>query len=226
MRTSVAVLIPVLDRPQRVGPLVSALEDSARFVELTPVFLCSPDDADEHEAIVEAGCEPVIVPWDPGQGDYAMKMNYGWQITKDEFVFLAADDLVFRPGWIERALACHMETRACVVGTNDLGNSTVVRGDHSTHTLVHRDYGECGVIDDPARVLHEGYWHNWVDNEFVETAIARETFASALDCIVEHLHPIWKRPNSLAVDATYEKGQEHFQVDHELFRQRRALWSL
>lgn len=226
MKTSVAVLIPVLGRPQRVVPLLRSLEASSRFVKLAPTFLCSPGDDKQIAAVEAAGEFSWVMEWEPGRGDYARKMNYGFHNATDhEFVFLGADDLNFMPGWIERALACYVETHACVIGTNDLGNSTVQRGDHSTHTLVHRDYGECGVIDDPSRVLCEEYWHNWVDNEFVETAIARETFASAADSHVDHLHPIWKKPTSLERDATYDRGQEHFADDRALFRQRRALWA-
>lgn len=235
--TEVAVLIPVLGRPARVAPLVESLAAASRFVRCYPVFLVSPGDLEQAAAIDAArtfdgegedNLFPLIVDWQPDAGDYARKINYGfeWACVRRgpfEFAFLAADDLVFHPGWIERALACHLETRACVVGTNDLGNPNTASGAHSTHTLVHRDYGQCGTIDEPGsgKLLHEGYDHCWVDNEFVATAMARETFASATDSVVEHLHPIWRKG---ADDATYQKGQRAYAADRDLYAARRGLW--
>jgi hypothetical protein len=45
-------------------------------------------------------------------------------------------------------------------------------GRHSTHSLVTRDYVErFGTIDEAGVVLHEGYPHEFVDDEFVQTAM-------------------------------------------------------
>jgi hypothetical protein len=223
MRTSVAVLIPVLDRPSRVGPLVDSLTVSENTeAPATPYFLCSPGDDAQIAAVRASGSELFVVDWEPGRGDYAKKMNYGWRHTEEEWVFFAADDVLFRPGWLEACFRVFGETEACVIGTNDLGNRTVMDGRHSTHTLVHRDYAVCGSIDDPTVILHEGYWHNWVDNELVETAKWRGTFASAGDAHVEHLHPFWRKGGD---DATYERGRRHFNDDQALFNQRRRLWA-
>ena len=208
--TSVAILIPVLDRPQRVKPLVESIAAAATFIELRPWFLCSPNDTDEHAAISACfGNIPWptlhVVDWEPDVGDYARKINRGIEITEDEWLFMGSDDLHFHPGWIERALACHLETHACVIGTNDLGNRLTESGEHSTHTLVHRDYVACGIIDDTesGKLLYEGYDHQQCDTEFCETAKARETWAHATDSIVEHHHPFWaKAPH----DATYRRG--------------------
>lgn len=180
--TAIAILIPVLGRPARVQPLIQSIAASSRFISCFPIFLVSRIDLPEREAISAArlfdedGNEnlfPLLCDWEPGTGDYARKINRGieWALLGDfEFFLLGADDLVFHPGWAERALACYLETHACVIGTNDIGNETVKRGDHSTHPLVHRDYVECGTIDEPdsGKLLHEGYNHNWVDAESCE----------------------------------------------------------
>lgn len=232
---TVAVLIPVLNRPERAKPLWESLRASARCVDLHAYFLISPGDDAELEAVRAALGPPAVftpgsawlVDWEPGPGDYARKINYGADLAVKragaKFVFLGADDLVFHPGWIERALATHMETGACVVGTNDLGNRTVMAGLHATHSLVHADYLDCGTIDEPdsGKLLHEGYDHNECDVEFVGTAIARQTWAMALDSIVEHAHPFWAKGEH---DATYEKGQLHAEDDRLLRESRRRLW--
>lgn len=227
--TSVAILVPVLARPQRAQPLFDSIKASSRLIKLRPVILCSPGDDAEYAAVKAGqdsyGAESMVhmVDWEPDRGDYARKINYGIEVTSDEWIFMGSDDLDFHPGWIERALACHQETHACVIGTNDLGNNQVTSGHHSTHTLVHRDYVECGIVDDPdsGKLLYEGYDHSFVDAEFVETAKARETWAHATDSIVEHHHPLWRKATD---DATYRKGQRAIGADRELFNRRKPLW--
>lgn len=222
--SSVAVLIPVLNRPARVRPVVQSLastEVDPVTLPLRPIFICSPHDRQEIKAVRREGLEPIITDFEPGPGDYARKMNLGFTLTTQPWVFLGADDLHFTPGWIEQALYMHARTEACVIGTNDAGNRRTMEGRHSTHTLVHRDYGVCGVIDDPTRLLCEQYDHNFVDDEFVQTAAWRGTFAHARRSVVEHLHPNW---NKAADDATYRKGMAHFDHDRRLYRTRRALW--
>lgn len=220
MTPTITVLVPVLGRPQRVAPLVASLRECSRFIWCEPFFLVSPDDDDELAEVIRSGASYVVVPWEPGRSDYARKMNYGFATTVAPFVLLGADDVSFHPGWAERALATWYETGACVIGTNDLGNSRTFDGTHSTHTLVHRDYGECGTVDGDT-LLHEGYWHNFVDDEFIGTAKARGTYAAASDSHVEHLHPSWRKGEE---DAIYKKGMEHWEDDRRYFAQRKRLW--
>jgi hypothetical protein len=156
-------------------------------------------------------------------GDYAKKINIGVATTTEEWIFLAADDLKFWPGWADEAIRVARESNAQVIGTNDLGNAQVKRGIHSTHTLVHRSYVERGTVDDPSRLLHEGYHHNWVDAEFIETAKVRGQFVHASRSIVEHLHPHWRKSE---IDETYKLGLSRYEQDRQLFRQRERLWKL
>jgi hypothetical protein len=221
---TVAVLVPVLDRPHRVAPLAESI-DHAATVPTRILFLCSPDDQDEIDAVHDAGQVPLVVPWRPGQGDYARKINHGYRYAVAagvEWSFLAADDLRFHPAWDAAAIETGRDLGVCVVGTNDRGNPKVIDGRHATHSLVHRDYLECGTADEDGLILHEGYWHNWVDNEFVETARARGTFAPSANSVVEHLHPVWGKGEE---DATYARGREHYHPDRRLFDQRRRLWT-
>jgi hypothetical protein len=224
---SVAIVVPVLGRPDRVAPLVRSLDESVAAerrdgwqVEL--VFVCSPDDELEVAAVRAAGLEPLFAPWPAGRGDYARKINHAANLTDATWIFTGADDLRFLPGWLRAAISVHIRTGALVIGTNDLGNPAVMRGQHATHSLVHRDYLEHGTIDEPGVLLHEGYGHCWVDNEFVETARARGVFAFAKGSQVEHLHPIWHKA---ADDVTYRRGQESYRTDQRLFVRRRQLWA-
>lgn len=219
--TAVAVLIPVLGRPHRADPIARSIREADP--RATPLFLCSPGDTAEI-----AACQRVawtlVMEWEAGQGDYARKMNLGYLHARAlgfEWVFLGADDLVFHPGWLDACLRAHDRENACVIGTNDMGNARVVAGHHSTHTLVHADYLGCGTIDAQGVILHEGYWHNYVDDEFIQTAMSRRTYAHARDALVEHLHPNWGKGFD---DDTYRKGMAHFEDDRVLYEQRQSQW--
>jgi hypothetical protein len=232
-----AILIPVLGRPERAAPVIeSAL---AATPDAFVLFLTSPGDGAEQDAIDDAGGRFEVVPWDPGPGDYARKINYGFKLVtgrdpnwvpyaipavtiSHEWVFLGADDLIFHPGWYEACLRRAASTRACVVGTNDLGNARTATGQHSTHTLVNAGYWECGTVDESNRILHEGYEHEYVDDELVHTARWRSTYAHCPEAIVEHLHPDWGKG---VEDATYAKARAGRSRDTRLYKRREdAHW--
>lgn len=228
----VAILIPVLGRPERALPVaLSALaSEAASTLEL--VFLCSPGDiiqinACERACVLADGTETarastVVVPFPRLRGDFARKQNLGLHITDAPYVFCGADDLVFHPGWADAAISVVLEQDVCFVATNDLGNPTVMAGTHATHPLVCRDYAvECGTIDTPGLIYHEGYWHQYVDNEATGTAKYRECFGFAKDSVVEHMHPIWGKAER---DETYRIGDEHRNEDRDLWRARRSMW--
>lgn len=217
----IAVLIPVLGRPQRVEPLVASLKACSLVIQCRPYFLCSPGDDAQIEAVRASQSLLSIMEWPAGQGDYARKMNWGVEVSDEPFMLFGADDVHFHPGWAERAVAAWYETGACVIGTNDLGNARVQRGQHSTHPLVHRDYLDCGTADEEGLLLHEGYVHQYVDDEFVQTAQVRRTFAFARDAHVEHLHPDWGKGEW---DGTYQRGKDGFEHDRVLYNQRKNLW--
>lgn len=229
---SITILVPVLGRAHAIKPLVDSIFETT----LAPgrlLFLCSPGDSEANSVCFEyAVTQPkifqFIVPWEPGPGDWARKINRGFEITQGEFVLLGATDLKFHSGWDSAALHVANETGAGVIGTNDMGNATVMRGHHSTHPLVRRSYIErCGTIDEEGKVVHEGYQHQWVDTELCETAKARGEWAFARDSLVEHMHPFWNRPGGgkkAEMDATYEKALSTPREDSHLFSQRRAMW--
>lgn len=201
-----------------MAPLVESLLASRGRERLNPLFLASAEDKEEIHEVRATGQQIVLFPG-PERG-YAFKMNQGVAQTNEEWVFFAADDLCFCPGWADEAIHVSLTTGKRVVGTNDLGNPSVKRGSHSTHTLMHRSYADLGTFDDPGRVLHEGYHHNYVDNEFVETAKWRNEFAFARDSHVEHLHWAWRKGQD---DETYRRGREHYALDGKHWQARERL---
>lgn len=215
--------MPVLNRPERAAPLVASVTaESTRDWEL--LFLVSPGDNAEHAAVAELEDDRVSWRWaldEPGPGDYARKINLGYQETDSPWIFQAADDLRFHPGWDELAIATGDRYGVGVVGTNDLCNPRVVRGNHSTHSMIRRAYiDECGGSDRPGIVLNEEYAHNFVDDELVGVARSRGCFVMS-PAIVEHLHPTCRKGS---YDGTYEAGHATFHADRARFQARRRYW--
>lgn len=229
--SDLVILTPLWRRPHRVAPIY----DSVR--RITPgAHLClivSADDAPVLDAVHElfdemnrTGYDSVLVADWPGgtPGDYARKMNMGFNATAEPHLFLGADDLLYHPGWLKACGDAIERTPGPVgvVGTNDLGNRRVLRGEHSTHSLVMRDYVQRhGTIDEPNKMLHEGYVHEYVDDELVETAKSRRAYAHADDAHVEHLHPLFGKA---AYDESYEAMQMRMTRSRTYFMERRKLW--
>lgn len=227
MSADIVILVPVLGRPQNVAPLLESIRAAGDHRTL---FIVSPHDREEREAITREGGLYVDAPFEVGPGDYARKINYAAHGLKDhvwewDWILTGADDLRFHPGWAEAALrVAHEEFRAAVIGTNDLANPRVMKGKHATHSLVSRHYIEAyGTVDEPGKVLHEGYPHEFVDDELVETAKWRGMWAFARDSHVEHMHPHF-RPE-IPTDDLYDQFDERMMRGRRIFRQRQRLWS-
>lgn len=224
--STIVILVPVLGREHAIGPLYdSVLESTEAPWHLR--FIYSPGDdvpyrACASVALNDSRVSVKTVSWEPGHADWAKKINLGYCETEEDFILLGATDLRFHPDWDTAALDVAEASGAGVIGTNDLGNATVMRGHHSTHPLVRRSYIEAyGTIDEDGKILHEGYSHQWVDTELCETAMARGQWAFAKDSHVEHLHFMWGKSKR---DATYDKALSTTREDHRLYGQRRALW--
>jgi len=214
------ILIPVLGRPRNVTPLLESLK-----VTQTPYqvfFICSPGDDAQIEACMATGLATWVVNWHPGAGDFAKKINWGFNMTHSEWVFQGADDIRFHGGWDTRALQVARHKDRMVIGTNDLHNPLVKRGGTSTHTLFRRSYIEeqGGSLDGPGIVFHEGYDHQFVDMEFCEVAKRRGVWAFSKQSIVEHFHPHWGNAEQ---DDTYTKADRARSHDMRLYRRRMGL---
>jgi hypothetical protein len=193
------------------------------------LFITDPsDDPELFNEIARSGKSFIS----PG-GNYAGKINAGVEATTEDLIFTAADDLNFHPGWLESARQ-RLTPPVGVVGTNDLCNIRTngkrdevgldgrLYGQHSTHSLVARWYVEqYGAIDEPGKLLHEGYPHEFVDDEFVATAKARGMYAHAADSIVEHMHPdVGKAPS----DELYAARPRRMKQGRRHFDGRKRLW--
>lgn len=219
------ILIPVLDRPDRAAKVAQSAYDAAT-VHNVITFICSPEDQDQIEACMDVPfADTIIVTWQPEGGDYAKKINYAASVSRADHVFTGADDLAFEHGWDQAALDKIGPLGVC--GTNDLGNQLVKQGRHSTHSLVSMEYVNtvgATYLDGPGVVLHEGYDHQWIDNELVHAAVQRRQWAFSYSPAVEHRHPFWPDEHGhpkARMDATYEKAMRAGRVDQRLYLGRR-----
>jgi hypothetical protein len=221
----IAVLIPVLNRPQNAQPVVASLELSDPHGLCRLLFICSPGDDAEIAACRRTGADLLILDTLPGPGDFARKVQAGFDATDEPFIFQAADDVEFTDGWAEAALyAIDRDGGYGVCGTDDQANPLVMRGLHSTHSLIRRAYvDECGASwDGPGTVFSTAYSHQWVDTELVELAKVRGCFTFAHGSVVIHRHPLFDR--SVPMDATYTRGLADGSADMALFHRRQQDW--
>lgn len=211
--SELAFLVPVLNRPHRVKPLVEAVRATTPDARL--LFICDPGDRAEQDAIAMAGGEMIS----PG-GGYAAKINAGVRATCEPYVLLGADDVRPHRGWFETARSA-MVGGVQVVGINDLIQRPD-RPEHAPHFLLTRAAAELPCLDGRSGPLCEGYGAWWCDDELIATATKRGMYAYARDAVVEHVgHPMTGGPD----DETYRRGRALARVDGRLFRKRMALWT-
>lgn len=214
------IIIPTLGRPEQLARVVANI-DGNTVANHRVVFVCEARDTASIAAVEALGLEPVI---NRRTANYQGAVNSAWDVSTAEWLFCGADDLNFHPGW-DVWLPGYRGGPFKVFGTNDLYNGYVLKGWHSTHSLVHRSYLEehGGVADEgPGSFLFEGYDHNFCDTEFISTAKMRATFRPCLDSIVEHLHPA---AGKAEIDATYERSMAEFDRDEKIYEMRRSLWA-
>lgn len=222
MTTEIVIVIPVLRRPHRAQMVYNSILKSTPEGKSRILFVATPGDEAEIEACKATGADVRILNRRVMPGDYARKINTAYIESDEPLIFLGADDLEFHTGWYE-AILPYVEQGFGVIGTNDLGNHRVIAGTHSTHSVVTREYADqYGTADRPNKILHEGYVHEYVDDELVETAKYRGKWAFAKDSIVEHLHPLW---NKAPTDELYDAQHSRMRQSRALFRARRRLWT-
>ena len=119
-----------------------------------------------------------------------MKTNAGYRASNDEFILPTADDVWFRPGWLEAVLAEFENPDVHVVGTDDTTPATADRT-HATMPVIRRSYIEqpgC-VWKRPGVVFRPELKHNFCETEVWQLAEHRGVAAWAEGAVIEHRHP-------------------------------------
>lgn len=207
----------MLGRAHMVKGLARSLADTTEG-QARLLFVCTRGDRAVLDAVRDH--DYMVLPR-RAKGDYAAKINAGIAASDEPLIFTGAIDLRFRHGWLNAARRM-MVGRVGVVGTDDLNDPRTGMGLHSTHMLVARWYADLGQIDGAPGFMHEGYWHEYVDNEAVAVAKFRDAYAHAYGAQVEHLH--WSNGKRKA-DSVDDMHQIRMAVGKRLFVERRHLWT-
>lgn len=101
-----AFIIPLWKRTRNVERVYGAVR--ATTPDARVLFVASSDDRDVLGELGRLSLltdrNALIVDWPGGsRGDYARKINAGYQATDEPFLFTGADDVVPHPGWYQAA---------------------------------------------------------------------------------------------------------------------------
>jgi hypothetical protein len=215
---TVDVIVPTVKaRSGNIPELAASLKASTGLARLVLVL----DDEDHRDELHEMGVTGFAWIYQPGS--FARKINTAYresaELNPRPWFQVVGDDCRFHPGWLDHSQMVAKFYGGKVIGSNDLANPRVMRGEHATHWMIARDYiDEQGASwDGPGVVAHEGYRHWFVDDEIVTVARQRGVFQSALAARIEHLHPI---TGKVASDEVYEKNDKYAAQDRDLFEKR------
>lgn len=209
---AVDIIVPVLHRPWQARPFMQSVQEPQARV----IVVAEPDDLETVAEWILAGA---FVHVDEKAHTFAEKVNVGYRIGQAPWLLLCGDDARFTAGWLDAAIEVASSARAAVVGTNDEANWRVIRGHHTCHPFIRRTYVDYmgASWDGPGIVCHEGYAHNFVDDEIVTVAKQRGLWAHAPKCVIQHLHHIYGTADK---DSTYRLGQTSNEADRSLFNRR------
>lgn len=227
----VAVLVPVLNRPENVDPFVLSFLRKAPL-SATLYFIGDEDDDAEFTAIaphLERSGDRVRFLYANRGSTFAAKVNEGYLRTTEDWVFVTGDDTEFTTGWMDAAR--ELSDRYDVIGTNDsepgrVRNPLVANGSHADHFFVRRQYveDEGGSLDGPGLLAPECYKHWYTDKEIIELAKARGVFAPCLESVVIHHHPGYDgNEEAREADPTYMKATESSEADRKQWMQRAPI---
>jgi glycosyltransferase involved in cell wall biosynthesis len=213
--TTVAVLVPVVGRPHNAAPFMESFYASGAQSQGAVVYaICEHDDPESQRAWEAAGAKVLAKHF---WRTFAEKINFGYKITKQDWIYMVGDDVRFHPGWLEAALSIPGGPK--VVGTRD-AEAPEPNG-KAGHLLIERDYiDRYGASWDGPGVVCHTYSHYYVDDEILSAAYRRGVYAYCSDSFVEHLHP---NNGKAPQDAIYWRGWNKARDDWIEWLNRRAM---
>ena len=206
----VVIALPLM-RPHNLAEVVRTIVESTDDYRIVVAAQTGP--------CVDA-CDglPVEVMADDG-GTWPARINRIVAATTEPFIFTAADDLAFRPGWFDAArIVMDQIPGGGLVAVNDLMNRAGV------HFLISREYVNTlggSLADPPGVAMHEGFRHAYCDDFARKCAMHRGRWGFAERSIVEHLHcGIGKAPH----DEVYAQGESTMGEGMALFHSLNYLF--
>lgn len=208
----ICVLLATLNRPAGLVRVLKSLNETAPNL---PVMVATdPDDAEARKLAGYYGCLSCACP-EPRKGP-----GYAWntalRAAPSHLAYvLAADDLIFKPGWLEATLAALEKIgNSGMVGFNDGQKNGKIPGIAITHYLLTRDF----IIRHNGGVMCCPHYRTWgVDTETTDRAKRAKCFVWAENA---HVYHDWQGESPTA-DETYKQARPFHARDKETYHRRK-----
>ena len=188
----VAILLPTMGRSVRLEWLVDNIRKSTEFSYKYAVYFIAEDD--DLDTIKEVERLMSTYSWvhliRSSHRNINKAINLAFRQTKEEFVYIACDDLEFTNGWLTSAMSS-MSKEIMVVGTYDgFTDRKYHIGAGNSGYLIRREYieSQSGCVDQRNVIYNEFYHHFYADTEFYHTARKRGVFIHSEHSVVHHRH--------------------------------------
>jgi hypothetical protein len=216
--SSVAVLIPTVNRAEKLAPLVARFRAVATVP--TGLYLATDhDDVATREAFKLLDGDDDVTTIVGDFHSVTKGTNAAWAAVRDEkFALTCNDDVWPEDGWDRAALDALGEKGKHVCGVND-GHDRMF-----SFCLVRCSYirQHSGVYDEPNKLFHDGYLSQYPDTELHEYAVARGVWTEAPGAVIRHVHHDFgdADPNH----PNYVKARGAAMGDFQTYRRRLPHW--
>ena len=206
-------MLPTAYRPRELARCLQSLMNT--IGQHVAVIMASPIEDDPASIQALTGIASVT----RSRSEYQRGAVYGWNFclkaVQDAAIYvLAADDLVFYPNWLERALNELDRMGGGLVGFNDLSSDGNV---YAAHWLASREF----LIEWLGGVMYPPLYQSWwCDREVTDIAKKAGRYRWAKEAGVEHFNYTFGKSK---IDPTYAEAQKNYEADRELYQERKRL---
>ena len=212
----IAILIPTVGRSKKLETLTKNIHDCT-VIPHTIYFITESFDTESSKEIARLNEKEITV----STGTYVAAINTAYHSTKEPFILLGSDDIVFKKDWDTKMRKMFDDANIGVVGHEDEWAISKT-GKHGSHLMIRRSYIETqsGVVDEKNTIYSSKYKHIMCDIETEQTAMMRNAFAMS-DAFISHTHWYMK---TAEMDETYQRAIDVADKDRETYDDRRKMF--
>lgn len=207
----IATLVPTYKRADKLEKFASDFHKNS--VESNLYFIITPDDTESRDELLRLGETFLTV-----EGEYVSAINYGFDMTSEEFVCCASDDVVFNKGWDTTLLEMAKDTTKHIFGGIDEWKvSRTLK--HISHPLIRRSHFR-------SPLYYPEYIHYMCDVEFIQRGWKEDCVMVAPELLIEHPHTFEDGDDPTKWDSTYKKSFAKINLDKDLYDRRKAEFEM
>lgn len=205
----VAVIIPTYKRVSKLQTFIGRFREVSLPTSKV-YFVISPEDKESQEEVDRLGESYFMV-----SGEYVAAVNHGYEHTKEPFVLIGSDDVIFNPGWDVELLKLAKENpdKHIFGGIDEWEVSRTMK--HISHPLVRRSAFK------PPLYFPE-YIHYMCDVEFLQRGFLKDCVMVTPQLLIEHPHTIVDGDNPKNWDGTYQRSFAKIDTDKCLYDRRKG----